>query len=1122
MPYTEWSETRRNIATNQSFEIYSSTTEVWRNLHDNPVLATNSSGFWSSSGLTARKEVDIPDYDWIDYAWWSGADPVSVGVTRPVVATFDGLTPGQDYTVSMLAINHSSGWQLGVWDGVIASPGAPTIKAESLSPSDVWRLLSITFTAASSSASVGLYASASMSSEVYGIAAPTVVAGIAAPPLFSGDYSTDSDLEPSWTSTPNSSPSVLRGEFKWWMQNGIAVRSGQWSKYGSYSMRSIATHPTSTDTSVTVIGSSANMGPFENGKTYTMLVTVHLKEDRADPDHRPYVQIVWNDKAGWSGASSQNVYAEHTAGDYELRSTFTVPEDAVWFAIRLQARTKAGGADVWWDGFLVVEGEYEGEYFDGSFGDGALSRYTWMGTAYDSESIWETRSFIYPDDPIGSKALAETDILVEYRDKDLVRRGSIPAADMVLKFQPVFNGVGSWSVKLPAEHRAVPFLRAPGSGVVITNLRTGDVILSGSTSKPTKRETIADKQGMVTVSGLSDDRLLWDGRAYPQPSNDDVSTQTESHDVRTGNAESLMRAYVAYNLCSTHNPAGRQGGLRDKLRLETVNKQLGAWLTKRARFPKVGDLLAEISAESGLNLGFRVVQVDNLLEFQVYQPSDLRAEVRLDVINGTLQEQVIEFAPPEVTREIVAGQGEGVDRQIVMVTTPDSLAAEDQWGLIIEEFKDQRQTNDTDELISAGLGELETRGFTKVAVKATPTNDQTMVYMQDFFQGDIITVIIDGQETSSIITEAAVVVDENGVRTAVGIGNIADFDRDSALRQTVNDNSRRISDIERNVEVGMVVPATTTTPGVVELATPGENITGTSQTLATTPKSVSDTIADRLAGWAVPNANLPARLREYAATITDWNDARANGWYMGNGATNAPAAGWVLGYVEAHNDLYVTQTVHFFTSDASPDPKVFRRGCDNGTWGSWYELQLSMAEQDARYAALAHSHAWSDITGKPSTFPPSSHTHNASDITMGTLASGRLPAASETAQGASERATQAETDSGADDVRFVTPKKLRSRAYAPYAEASGITASSGTAGGSAAPVYWDGTTTIALPAGRFTQPPAVVVSVQMGGGVMWADLTTAPTTTEFVVRLMRINAYPGSAPIHWHAVQMTS
>ena len=42
-------------------------------------------------------------------------------------------------------------------------------------------------------------------------------------------------------------------------------------------------------------------------------------------------------------------------------------------------------------------------------------------------------------------------------------------------------------------------------------------------------------------------------------------------------------------------------------------------------------------------------------------------------------------------------------------------------------------------------------------------------------------------------------------------------------------------------------------------------------------------------------------------------------------------------------------------------------------------------------AAEKKSPAWGDVTGKPATFPAADHKHDASDITSGTLAAGRIP-----------------------------------------------------------------------------------------------------------------------------------
>lgn len=50
-------------------------------------------------------------------------------------------------------------------------------------------------------------------------------------------------------------------------------------------------------------------------------------------------------------------------------------------------------------------------------------------------------------------------------------------------------------------------------------------------------------------------------------------------------------------------------------------------------------------------------------------------------------------------------------------------------------------------------------------------------------------------------------------------------------------------------------------------------------------------------------------------------------------------------------------------------------------------------------ADAADTAPWAGVTGKPATFPPAAHQHNAVDITAGTLAAARLPAASVSAAG---------------------------------------------------------------------------------------------------------------------------
>lgn len=118
--------------------------------------------------------------------------------------------------------------------------------------------------------------------------------------------------------------------------------------------------------------------------------------------------------------------------------------------------------------------------------------------------------------------------------------------------------------------------------------------------------------------------------------------------------------------------------------------------------------------------------------------------------------------------------------------------------------------------------------------------------------------------------------------------------------------------------------------------------------------------AGSLNAGTLADARLPARLGVVAQTITDWNNALDNGWYMASGAANAPEIGavWFLGNVEAHGAAgYLTQTVHGFTSDGDTDTRVYRRSQNGGTWTEWYRLRLSETEQRAIYLNASNLNA---------------------------------------------------------------------------------------------------------------------------------------------------------------------
>lgn len=125
--------------------------------------------------------------------------------------------------------------------------------------------------------------------------------------------------------------------------------------------------------------------------------------------------------------------------------------------------------------------------------------------------------------------------------------------------------------------------------------------------------------------------------------------------------------------------------------------------------------------------------------------------------------------------------------------------------------------------------------------------------------------------------------------------------------------------------------------------------------------------------------------------------------------------------------------------------------------------------------------------------------------------------ATETRTGIAELATQAEVNAGTDTTRIVSPATLRGRSYAPWAMAAGsvddnsvISAGTGR------------TTTVTLPAGRFTQPPVITVVNEAAARLTIAVISRS--TTEFQVRQDNWSGAgaSGRTGFMWQAIQMTA
>jgi len=82
--------------------------------------------------------------------------------------------------------------------------------------------------------------------------------------------------------------------------------------------------------------------------------------------------------------------------------------------------------------------------------------------------------------------------------------------------------------------------------------------------------------------------------------------------------------------------------------------------------------------------------------------------------------------------------------------------------------------------------------------------------------------------------------------------------------------------------------------------------------------------------------NTYLRFQEYGQVITNWNNAIKNGFYMAQGASNAPDSSWFMGTAIVHADNFIVQKVMAFT-EPNETMREFERSKVNGVWGAWIE-----------------------------------------------------------------------------------------------------------------------------------------------------------------------------------------
>lgn len=368
------------------------------------------------------------------------------------------------------------------------------------------------------------------------------------------------------------------------------------------------------------------------------------------------------------------------------------------------------------------------------------------------------------------------------RAPDLTREGQIDDYTD-LEAVPRRNDVGSWTLRLDWRTRHAAALRRPGYGIEL--VRDGATIFSGPAIET---ERVCDEgQNVLTVTGRDDNLWLARRRAHPQPGTAAPPYATAEHDVRNGQASSVLRGYVNANLGPGALSVRRLPGLA----LEAVDPLVGASVFGRARWQPLLALLQELAAAGGVE--FRVRKAGTGLLFAVWAPQDKSATIRFSEGLGTLAGFRHGRKAPEHNYAFVGGTGEGTARTIREGQDPASIAA---WGRA-ETFRDRRDTGVAAELDQDSAEALE-EGAEQVGIAITPIDTDRQQYLTHYDLGDRVTYVADGEVGRDVIRELRIKLTPDEQRILPTIGSTTAVRRPGTrLLQQFRKTATRITNLER-------------------------------------------------------------------------------------------------------------------------------------------------------------------------------------------------------------------------------------------------------------------------------------------------------------------------------------
>lgn len=189
---------------------------------------------------------------------------------------------------------------------------------------------------------------------------------------------------------------------------------------------------------------------------------------------------------------------------------------------------------------------------------------------------------------------------------------------------------------------------------------------------------------------------------------------------------------------------------------------LGSTVTANLRFKNLLEESRALARLGGVTFSAAQEGTQIWLDFRV--PVDRSRSVRFTERNGGVTEGRYALAAPTATDVIVAGQGEGAARTILHRSRTSD------WGESIEVFKDQRDTDDQDELEQSATEQLD-EGRAGASAQFTVVESPGLRYGTDYRLGDTVAVEVGSLTITEPVRAVELTWDGHGRTAALTLGD---------------------------------------------------------------------------------------------------------------------------------------------------------------------------------------------------------------------------------------------------------------------------------------------------------------------------------------------------------------